>query len=89
MLKKMENNVGARTHPCLTPFEMGKLSDRDPLCFTCTLMTYMELAEDNEKWGGGVANARQDILQSITADRIKGLGQVYKSSVLCISPVSA
>ena len=32
MLKKMENNVGARTHPCLTPLEMGKLSDRDPLC---------------------------------------------------------
>ena len=34
MLKKMENNVGARTHPCLTPLEMGKLPDRDPLCFT-------------------------------------------------------
>ena len=34
MLKKLENNVGARTHPCLTPLEMGKLSDRDPLCFT-------------------------------------------------------
>ena len=30
MLKKMENNVGARTHPCLTPLEMGKLPDRDP-----------------------------------------------------------
>ena len=23
-----------RTHPCLTPLEMGKLPDRDPLCFT-------------------------------------------------------
>ena len=34
MLKKMENNAGARTHPCLTPLEMGKLLDRDPLCFT-------------------------------------------------------
>ena len=34
MLKKMENNVGARMHPCLTPLEMGKLCDRDPLCFT-------------------------------------------------------
>ena len=34
MLKKMENNVGARTQPCLTPLEMGKLPDRDPLCFT-------------------------------------------------------
>ena len=34
MLKKLENNVGARTHPCLTLLEMGKLPDRDPLCFT-------------------------------------------------------
>ena len=34
MLKKMGNNVGARTHPCLTPLEMGKLPDRDPLRFT-------------------------------------------------------
>ena len=34
MLKKMENNVGARMHPCLMPLEMGKLSDRDPSCFT-------------------------------------------------------
>ena len=34
MLRKMENNVGARTHPCLTPLETGKLPDRDPLCFT-------------------------------------------------------
>ena len=34
MLKKIENNVGARIHPCLTPLEVGKLPDRDPLCFT-------------------------------------------------------
>ena len=34
MLKKRENNMGARTHPCLEPLEMGKLPDRDPLCFT-------------------------------------------------------
>ena len=34
MLKKMENNVGARTQPCSTPLEMGKLPDRDPLSFT-------------------------------------------------------
>ena len=33
MLKKMENNVGTREHPSLTPFEMRKLPDRDPLCF--------------------------------------------------------
>ena len=34
MLKKVENNVGSRTHPCLMPSEMGKPPDRDPLCFT-------------------------------------------------------
>ena len=34
MLKKMENNVGTRTHPRLTLLEMGKLPDRDPLRFT-------------------------------------------------------
>ena len=34
MLKKMENNVRARTHPCLKPLEMGKQPDRDPSCFT-------------------------------------------------------
>ena len=34
ILKKIENNVGARTYPCLTLLEMGKLPDRDPLCFT-------------------------------------------------------
>ena len=34
MLKKMENNMGARRHPGLMPLEMGKLPDRDPLCFT-------------------------------------------------------
>ena len=33
MLKKTENNTGARTHLCLTPLKMGKLPDRDPLCF--------------------------------------------------------
>ena len=34
MLKDMEDNVEARTHPCLTLLEMGKLPHRDPLCFT-------------------------------------------------------
>ena len=29
-----EEQCRARTHPSLTPLEMGKLSDRDPLCFT-------------------------------------------------------
>ena len=37
MLKKMENSERASTQPCLTPLEIGKLSDREPLCFTWPL----------------------------------------------------
>ena len=40
----------------------------------------MELVEDGEKFGGTV-KARQDFPQSITADSIKGLGQVYESCI--------
>ena len=32
--EKDEENVEASMHPCLTPLEMGTLSDRDPFCFT-------------------------------------------------------
>ena len=45
-----------------------------------TLLTFMELAEDGEKFGG-TAKARQDFPQSITVDSIKGLGQVYESCI--------
>ena len=40
-----------------------------------TLFTFMELAEDAEKFGG-TARTRQDFPQSITADSIKGFGLV-------------
>ena len=43
-----------------------------------TLLTFMEMAEDGEKFGE-TAKARQDFPQPITADSIKGLGQVYES----------
>ena len=45
-----------------------------------TLLTFMQLAEDGEKFGG-TAKARQDFPKSITADSIKGLGQVYESCI--------
>ena len=48
--------------------------------FHLTLLTFMELAEDGKKLGG-TARVHQDFLQSITADSIKGLGQVYESSI--------
>ena len=34
ILKKMENKVKTRTHPCLTLLEMEKLPDGIPLCVT-------------------------------------------------------
>ena len=45
-----------------------------------TLLTFVEPAEDGEKFGV-TAKARQDFPQSITADNIKGLGQVYESCI--------
>ena len=45
-----------------------------------TLLTFMKLAEDGEKFGE-TAKAHQDFPQSITVDSIKGLSQVYKSCV--------
>ena len=78
MLKKMENSVRARMHPCLTPFEMGKLPDRDPFVLHLTLLTLMLLAEVGKKlWG--TAKARKNFRQSITASSINDLGQVYES----------
>ena len=43
-----------------------------------TLLTFMELVDDGEKFGG-TAKARHDFPQFIMADSIKGLGQVYES----------
>ena len=48
----------------------------------------MELAGDGEKFQG-TAKACQDFPQSITADSIKGLCQVYKSCMLTHVPSSA
>ena len=51
-----------------------------PIVLHLILLTFMELAEDGEKFGG-TANAHQDFPQSITADSIEGLGQVYESCI--------
>ena len=45
-----------------------------------TLLTFMELAEDDEKFWA-TAKACQDFSQSITADSIKGLGWAYESCI--------
>ena len=45
-----------------------------------TLLTFMELVENGEKFWGTV-KVPQDFPQSITADSIKSLGQVYESCI--------
>ena len=49
ILKKIENSVWARMHPCLTLVEMRKLPDR-LIVLLLTLLTFLELAENGEKF---------------------------------------
>ena len=56
----------------------GEAARQRPIVLHLTLLTFMELAEDGENFGA-TAEERQDFPQSITADSIKGLGQVYES----------
>ena len=60
----------------------GEAVRQRPTVLHLTLLTVMELAENGEKFGG-TAKARQDFPQSITADGIKDLGQVYENFFLC------
>ena len=45
----------------------GEAVRQKPIVIHLTLLTFMELAEDGEKFGG-TAEARQDLPQSITSD---------------------
>ena len=45
----------------------GEAARQRPIVLHLTLLTFMELAEDGEKFGG-TAEARQDLPQSITSD---------------------
>ena len=83
----MEHNVeengeqsGGQDASLLDAVGNGEAARQRPVVLHLTLLTFMELAEDGEKFGG-TAKARQDFLQSITADNIKGLGQVYESCI--------
>ena len=53
-----------------------------------TLLTFMELTEDGQKFGG-TAKACKNFSQSVTADSIKGLGHVYESCILTLVLFSA
>ena len=58
----------------------GEAARQRPIVLHLTLLTFMELAEDGEKFGG-TAKARQHFTQSITAGSIKGPCQVYESCI--------
>ena len=58
----------------------GEAVQQRPIVLHLTLLTFLQLAEDGEKFGG-TAKACQDFPQSIMADSIKGLGQVYESCI--------
>ena len=45
-----------------------------------TLLTFMQLAKDGEKFGG-TAKAHQEFPQSIAVDNIKGLSEIYESCI--------
>ena len=83
----MEHNVeengeqsGGQDASLLDAVGNGEAARQRPVVLHLTLLTFMELAEDGEKFGG-TAKARHDFPQSITADSIKGLGQVYESCI--------
>ena len=71
MLKKMENNVGGQNASLLDAVGDGEAARQRAIVLHRTLLTFMELVEDGEKFGGS-----KDFSQSITADSIKGL-QIY------------
>ena len=80
MLRKMENKVGGQEASLLDGVGDWKAARQRPIVLHLTLLTFMELADDGEKFGG-TAKARQDFPQSITVDSIKGLGQVYETCI--------
>ena len=80
MLMKMENNVGGQDTSLLDAIGNGEAAQQRPIVLHLTSLTFMELAEDGEKFGR-TAKARQDFPQSITAESFKGLGQVYESCI--------
>ena len=71
---------GGQNASLLNAIEDGEAARQRPFVHHLTLLTFMELAVYGEKvWG--TAKACQDFPQSITADSIKGLYQVYESCI--------
>ena len=59
----------------------GEAVRQRPIVLHLTFLTFMELMEDGETFWGTADQVHQNFPQSITADRIKGLGQVYKRCI--------
>ena len=78
--KEDEEQCGGQDASLLDVVGDGEAARQRPIALHMTLLTFKELAEDGEKIGG-TAKARQDFPQSVTADRIKGPGQVYESCI--------
>ena len=79
---------GDQHAPLLDTVGDGEAARQRPIVLHLILLTFMELAENGEKFWG-TAKARQDRPQSITADNIKSLGQVYESCIYTYVLLSA
>ena len=58
----------------------GETVRQRPIVLHLTLLNFVDLVDDGEKFCG-TAKARQDFPQSISADSIKGFGQVCESCI--------
>ena len=91
MLKKLENKVGTRTHPCLTSLEMGKLPDSDHLCFILPCWPSWSWRKMVRNFRGQSRRARVFHSPSrLTASKalVRSRKTMDPRYVLCISPVS-
>ena len=73
----MLKRVGARTHPCLTPFVMEKATELSPL--SC-LHAIIKLSNNGDEFFGAAIFCR-DSPKAVSADHVKCLGQINISQV--------
>ena len=86
--KKMESKVEANTHPCLGPFEMGKLPDSDPLCLTWPCWPSWSWRRVVRNFGPGFSTLHGGWQYQMLFSRLQKL-YLDPCSVLCIPLISA
>ena len=84
MLKKDGEQNRGQNASLLDAVGDGEAVRQRPIVLHLTLLTFMELAEDGEKFGG-TAKAHQDFPQSIMADSIKALVRSTKAAYRSMS----